>query len=121
MTTNNPTLQLLMETRDLISKKEHWTQNAFAKNELGVIVHHTSETAHSFCIVGALNRVTDKRFGIQANTATEAAWKLVADAMPGLQSGLKSGLTVFNDKHTHEEVIAVLNKAIDLAKEAAPT
>lgn len=96
-------LQLLEEGKATIQDPKRWTQGAFARDKENEKVSSHNPTAVCWCSLGALNRIEDSGEYRQAvRLLCKAAGMEVAD---------------FNDSATHEEVIAMWDKAIELAKE----
>jgi hypothetical protein len=100
-------VQNLEAAKAKIEKPENWTQNVFAKDAGGTRVYGTSESAVCYCALGALQAATKRDIAADAPGylyLTKSAMGSVAD---------------YNDSHTHEEVVAMFDRAIRLAKEAA--
>jgi hypothetical protein len=97
------TVELLREARALIDTPEKWTQGAFARDGKGDRVDELDKRACRFCASGATSRVT----GIKSPAITPA-YKAIQRAM-GV--GVFE-VSVFNDQHTHAEVLAAFDKAI---------
>lgn len=93
---------LLMAGRMLISDPGAWTTGDYAKTAKGNGTYATNLKACSWCSVGALLCV-DKGAGINAAYAT---------ARRHLEQQMKGAITVFNDTHTHAEVLAAWDRAI---------
>jgi hypothetical protein len=99
----------LKAARQLISNKDNWTTGWFARDFNGSRVHGAHKlTAISFCSIGAINKVTNNTCGIQ--TMIEFEIKYLFRAID-----YKCNVTYYNDTHTHEEVLAMFDKAIELA------
>lgn len=100
-------VKLLQDARNLISKPENWTQADFAKTADGSGVDSNNDKAVCWCSLGAINKVSPP---IDDNQARKRAKLLLRKAMGG-------AIAIFNDSHTHAEVLAAWDKAIELAKE----
>ena len=98
--------QILQAARNLISKRENWTQDYFARAADGSGVYSQSDNAVCWCSLGALNRVSPPDEGSQAGKQAKV---FLREAMGG-------PIASFNDTHTHEEVIAAWDEAIKLAR-----
>jgi hypothetical protein len=106
--------EIYVKVKELLSTREKWTTGAFAKDLYGTPVGYTSENACSFCLRGALNKVCSRT--------------VFSDEIPSLYETIKSklgfeistypiGLATFNDSRTYEEMIEVLDEAIEMTKE----
>lgn len=107
----------LEKIRALIEDPSTWTQDAWARNACGREVDFDSPKAVSFCLIGAIRRVTaeDKTEGDYFLEYLTAALDIrgyrAADSYSRLQ--------VFNDTTTHADVIEVLDEALALKRELA--
>lgn len=94
------TKQLLQAVRDLLSDKSHWTQYVSARDAKGKQVEAQSNKACAWCLIGAFRKLEpdlDKRW----------------EARVYLMSHLDTHSTgSFNDTHSHEEVLQLLDKAL---------
>jgi hypothetical protein len=95
-------LETLKAARELISDPAKWTQNAFARDKKGKMIGPNGDGAVCFCAFGAI------RFFTKEPNVT------AADIFLNGFSRLKNGeyLDVFNDTHTHPEVLALFDAAI---------
>lgn len=100
-------VKLLQDARNLISKPENWTQDDFAKTADGSGTYSCSDEAVCWCSLGALIKVSPP----DENNQTKKPAKLA------LRKAMGGAIAIFNDAHTHAEVIAAWDKAIELAKE----
>ena len=89
------TLEILKAGRELISDPARWTQGAFARNETGESIF-ADEGAIRFCSIGAISKVCGKR----------CVSKFACEVLGGFNVAL------FNDTHTHAEVLAMWDRAI---------
>ena len=107
--------QLLSQARDLISEPGHWTKRVLARNAKGEAISPTSPDACSWCIIGALVKVSGSE-------------ELAQEALPAIGNAIRSefphlasfSITDFNDGsfnrfRNHSEVVRVLDKAIEQA------
>lgn len=101
-------VKLLQDARNLISKPENWTQVDFAKKADGSGTYSHSDDAVCWCSLGALNKVDSLSENSQVRKLAKAF----------LKAAMGEPVAVFNDYHTHAEVLAAWDKAIELAKEA---
>jgi hypothetical protein len=86
-------VEVLQKARALIEKPENWTQGEF------------KTTDGRFCSVGALN---------EACPGCNDVWERAYDPLQSVAGG--GSVSAFNDTHTHAEVLAAFDKAIELAK-----
>lgn len=89
-------VQQFKEVRELLSDESRWTQGEYAKDGLGKCVGPKDKNACSWCLVGAFIKVT--------GTCRQTDKML---------SKLGCDVTVFNDNHSHSEVLQLLDKAIN--------
>jgi hypothetical protein len=105
----NAVHELLTRAQDLIRDPEAWIQGEFALDSQGYLASPESEHATCFCSLGALFHaeptLTDDRR--TARSILNRASKLVA--------GFEITVPNFNDNHTHEVVMAMWDKARELA------
>ena len=101
----------ILAARTLIADERDWTRGVIARTRSGMPCRPDSKRARSFCMVGALN------FAI--GNLSLALQNLTVDAVSKAMPTSPFGVGMFNDTHTHAQVIAVLDKAIQLA--CAPT
>lgn len=94
------TLETLTAAREKIANPGRWTQRSYAKNAKGEHVDPASPAACKWCADGA----------VWAVRPVAPAYKL-ATAVLDILSGQGSA-AVFNDSHTHAEVLALFDKAI---------
>ena len=104
-------LDVLTKTRELLSDPERWTKGSMAKNASGCTVRPDREDAVCFCLDGALTRAAGgsgngypEATRILEETVSERPWAFC--------------YVDWNDDaaRTHAEVLAALDKAIDLAR-----
>ena len=95
-------LKIIKDARNLIAKPENWTQGVCARdidgNEIGI----DSPRAVCWCSLGALEKVGEDVAGVE--------WYVL---LHFLEKEIGFGhVATFNDSHTHEEVLAMFDKAI---------
>jgi hypothetical protein len=91
------TLETLKAARELITPKRAWTTGTLAKTSPeGKRVDYFSVDAKCWCSSGAIMRVNPQFNG----------WNYLLDAMK------TSTIPIFNDTHTHAEVLAAFDEAI---------
>ncbi len=101
------TKEILTEARSLITDPDNWTQGSYAKDAEGVAVSIWSNKATCWCALGALYSFNE-----------DALLDIPADTLNTLRPHILSqGIVTFNDNHTHEEVLAAFDKAIEGCKE----
>lgn len=100
------TSDLLIEARKEIASPLHWTQGIAARDAEGEPCWPSSPTAVCFCSIGALERTS----------AEFAVAHALGPAKVLLRKVMGMGVVMFNDSHTHAEVMAAWDNAIILAK-----
>lgn len=106
--------EALIQGKSLIQNPEHWTQGAFARNREGDRRWSNDEDAVCFCSLGAVSRVTNRledRTDPQGND-------IYYHITHYLETAMGEPVSTFNDEHTHTEVMAMWDKAIEAAKRA---
>lgn len=98
------TKQTLIAARALISTNARWTQYYPARDANGLACGPEDERAFCFCALGALDRAT--------NSSGDSYDK----ALDTLQNFMGLRVDVFNDNHTHAEVLAMFDKAIEASE-----
>jgi hypothetical protein len=106
------TVEILKAARELISDEKRWTQRAEARNASGNDVGVYSPKAVCFCSLGAMAKVCERELYGRELVAREALRNEIRD-------GHSSGIANFNDNHTHAEVLALFDRAIDRAESGA--
>lgn len=103
-------VDILKAARELIELPAGWSQGAYARDWTGRAVGLLQPQACQFCSVGAVARIagSDRTFSL----STTGAMSALMDAMSG-------DIPRFNDSHTHEEVLAAFDKAIDALSHAS--
>lgn len=97
------TKEILVEARALISNEENWTQGTFAReNKASTFgLDEQDPRASCFCSHGALSRSA----GLYV-LCNEPSYLALRNAMDG-------SIHIFNDNHTHAEVLAAFDAAIN--------
>lgn len=104
------TKQVLIEARRLIEKPESRCTEHAAEDKYGHPVSVNSPDAVKFCIYGAIGRFVTN-------------YDVPSFLFRILDSGYNSsnwGIVQFNDNATHEEVLALFDRAIAAAPDDAP-
>jgi len=105
---------VLRDARDLISPPGCWSQVAYARSSDGVSVGVSDPRAACWCLRGAVQRVAPtRRAEIHALVILLTHIEFVSRKKSDAQIGL------YNDTHSHLEVIAVLSRAISDAPPCA--
>lgn len=111
------TLKVLRGARQLISKRENWTQRTAARDSSGVHVSWESTYAARFCAVGAIARSAVT----MANSLDRGKWgpayHEATDALAKVMGVSASGIPDVNDRYCHAEVLAAFDRAIAIAEE----
>lgn len=95
--------EILIAARAKIADREHWTTGAFARAKDGLTRRPDNVDAVCWCSIGAIESIGDWRAVENSNAKI-----LLRLAVGGSAVG-------FNDSHTHDEVLAVFDKAIQNA------
>lgn len=103
-------MDILREARSLIENPEHWTQRSNARNKNGDVVGPKSTAATCWCINGAVQKVSGNAIVLYTKSVN-----LLSDAARGL-FGTTVGFTTINDEREHEDVLRLIDKAIELAE-----
>ena len=103
---NNPNKETLLKVKNLIANRENWVQGTFAKDKYNFSCPPWSTNACKFCLLGALEYVNSPV------TTYEHLNKLLDEhTLPPWMADLAG----FNDTHSHDDVMAFLDKAIECA------
>lgn len=106
---------VLKAARAKIDKSEAWTKGALALDTAGEHTHPRDHDACKWCLVGA----------VEASSDHDSEWfpalLPVTNAMRDLNAGRPGYYGEFNDHSatTHADVLAVLDRAIELAEGGA--
>ena len=103
------THEVLQKARDLLADRKHWAQNWFAYDKYGSRVGPTDKRATCWCSAGAICKVEGR------DDNQSRALDLLDEALL-VHFNWGKGVPDYNDIHTHEQVLAVFSKAIELAK-----
>lgn len=103
------TLEVLIAARKVIEKPENWTQGTMVRDIYGEAIFIHSSRAVCFCAMGALHKVIGDTSDEWLNVVDDAAATLASAARVDTVAG-------FNDIHTHAEVLALFDKAIETEK-----
>lgn len=104
------TADLLRKGRDLISDPEHWCQGDYAVSRYGTAVETNSPAVYALCAIGALANVLDHPSG----------WGVPGWCRAPLQTAAEEegwdAPHILNDRTTHADVMAMYDRAIELAE-----
>lgn len=111
------TVDLLENTYDKIAEIAHWTRDEFARTAEGGICEPNDPHATCWCLFGALRAV----FGVDSSLAVALLPEPFPTAAMCLSAAIGGWRSVvgFNDAHTHDEVLAALARAIEIARGGA--
>ena len=98
----------LQAARDLITDPNKWTQFAVARNSGNQITLASSPDAVCWCAFGAL----------QYTYSRDQEFRDLLNIMTYLDSFMNGSVGIYNDTHTHKEVLAAFDRAIEASKEA---
>ena len=106
--------EFMTGAKELIKDESSWTKDWFARNDAGVPVRSLHEDAICFCSLGAIERFAGCELGDDLVDGVSSRTK----EAQGLLETVMGGLLVeeYNDTHTHEEVMAMWDEAIEVAK-----
>jgi hypothetical protein len=109
----HPVVKTLKKARRLISKPEKWCKKTAAKNKEGGCVSELSNSAYSFCILGAFSRTSP-----DTQSYNSAINNFIAANIKSLTYPNKIGVEDFNDRpeRKHSEVLKAMDKAVKLAE-----
>lgn len=99
-------IDALKAAREKISKPEHWTQNAFARDAKGQAVGELSGEACSYCAIGAC-------YALRVHTIARSAVGALEQTLR--ESGQESAfVAMFNDAEdtTHDDVLDLFDGTI---------
>ena len=98
------TVQFLKQVRQLIATPKAWCQCHLALTRFGIRTAINDPNAETWCLVGAMVKVNDPN-------PSDACYIKASQMLQQLTPN-NCGLSVYNDSHSHTEVIALLDKAI---------
>lgn len=105
--------EFMVGAKELIKDESSWTKDWFARNDSGLAVSSMHEDATCFCSLGAIERFAGCELGGDladgCSSRTKEAQNLLEEVMGGL-------VEHYNDSHTHIEVMAKWDEAINLAR-----
>jgi len=104
------TTEIFEEARALISDKAKWTQGQIARDAHGEKTHADSDSAVSWCSFGAMIKVAG-----DIEVASKASDRFLN--LLGFNHRMDA-IGPVNDSRTHEEVLRLFDKAIQLCAEA---
>lgn len=100
-------LEVLKEARELISVPERWTQDSSARDSYGEPVGPHSKYAVCWCSTGAIDKSCGGELG---------GLDLYRSATTSLREPMKLPVIIYNDNHTHAEVLSMFDEAIRIAE-----
>lgn len=103
----------LQDIADLLEDEESWTKGTFARNSADMTCSVDDADAQCWCVMGALMRTALKR-----NLSTQQCRDVVSFLQVACRAngGLPFGVAKYNDVHTHDEVMTMLNYAVEHTK-----
>ena len=101
--------ETLTAARSLIANPESWTQGVYARDEKGKQTGVWDANAVCLCSIGAIAKAANSHL---ANPIPHPVKSVLE------KCGIKNciDLVSFNDSHTHEQVIALFDRAIATAE-----
>lgn len=103
-------VEILKEAKSLIDTPEKWTKETYARSTSGGVISEHEDGAVCFCSLGAFFRVAKSADVVYMDSGWDILIKAVKLIKPTAYS-----VATFNDNHTHAEVMAMWDKAIELA------
>lgn len=98
-----------MKVKELLADKNRWTQNVYARDAFDTSCGPLEERAICFCIIGAIKRCYGDKESLEKHLAgVNPVLARIKEHL--IEKGLGKDIAYFNDTHTHEEVLAVLEK-----------
>ena len=108
----NDVTKVLTEARELISEPGQWTKKFYARDALGGPVEWENPMAVSWCSAGAIGKAAGISQELQNRSLERQT--LFRHALGELHRVAGDrGLAVFNDNHTHAEVLEIFDKVIE--------
>lgn len=105
--------EILRKARELIADSTRWTKGAFARDEYGYPCSADDPYARVYCAIGAIEHFACAEVHTKDSMECWYAELTLQEFVGDNQS-----VTEFNDSHTHAEVLAVFDRAIELAGDA---
>lgn len=102
-------IQILKAAKALIADPANWTQGVSARGKSGRQVNVDGRAAVCFCSIGAIKRVC-------IDSGNFDNYYETVRFVNKIEGG--DGFVVFNDNHTHSEVMALWDRAIAAAEVA---
>lgn len=116
--TERSTVEILRAARERISDPERWGKGSFAYSKQGRPTSPWLDAAACWCIRGAVYC----ECGSASTKAAQRAQAFLAEAIEQLDFEVPDNaepIAWVNDSGTHEDVLALCDKAISLAEEAS--
>lgn len=102
------TVEYLRAAKALIQNPDNWCKGAMRKPK--------ADGTCRFCAAGAVNEVCPVGVGGWRITENLQVFKVLTDVVRGLPREQSLSAPHFNDSHTHAEVMALFDKAIEQAQ-----
>ena len=126
---NNYRGAVLRGTRALIADPKDWLQGATSRDINGKLVNWDDPTACRCCLLAAAytsvmnycedNKITD--LADKADIEVDTLWMLITamkftpSEYEDFHRECKQAVMWFNEQHTHDEVLALVDRAIEIA------
>lgn len=110
------TYDRLLLARKKIENPENWTQGELARNINGKPVPVKDTSAVQWCLIGAIQHGTNYNswFYTENCSIFPSGIRKILNTVIGTES---THISDFNDSHSHAEVLALLDKAIEMTKD----
>ena len=103
------TKEIILRVKDLIKDEDAWVQKKYASNEAGeFLAAGDLPSATKWCLAGAVEKVCGCGTHVGDVVGKQKARIALEEALPPLKRSLEE----FNDTHTHEEVVEVLDRCL---------
>lgn len=97
-------MEELLKLKELFSDRSRWTQAALSRDKYGCSSDPEKEYAYSFCLVGGCEKIA---------ASNRDLFCIMKDRLRRYLPTTWDTLTGFNDNSTYEEVMALIDKAIN--------
>jgi hypothetical protein len=108
-------LKRLEKASSLIAKEDAWCVGHYAKNAKGNVVPPTDKSAVCFCAFGSMIHVMPSKEDVENIWPAAYDWMILA-LKEIVEDDNEPSIMVYNDRHTHKEVVGLFKKAKDIAK-----
>jgi hypothetical protein len=111
-------LDVLRQTRELLSSPSRWTKETFARDARGNEVSEVDPSACRWCLIGAIGRVS-RDLGFEYLTFRNPTCDILDAFAPVDERDRPLLLASINDTGGRKAVLALLDRAIEAESKAA--